>query len=204
MAVQISKKYTDEDFGGNPNLDEKILIFENRVKGWQLDIAEAIRLQIDHPSNYKLCRNLARFYKAFSVKPIKHAGFAILSILFSYFEMITQYERGTDSRGKSIEFLKKGLESVFPAKFSDSGKSDIANLVRNGLYHSSFTKKGVLLSGDFTESIGISGGIVEVNPHLLVGDVSRHFDNYIADLKARTDTSKVTNFELMYDKAMNP
>jgi len=190
MPTRISRKFSDTDFGGKPNLDQKIEIFEDRVMGWQIDIAEELRrLIVDLKNNGTT---------------IQHAGFGLLSILFSYFEMLTQYKQGTDSKNKSTDFLKKGLEDVFPKKFTDDERKDIADLVRNGLYHSTFTKKGVLLHGDYSDSIAIKCGIVLVNPHKMVDDIKTHFQKYIADLKSRKDATEVANFEKMYDHAMNP
>ncbi|HLN28253.1 MAG TPA: hypothetical protein VK395_10960 [Gemmataceae bacterium] len=188
MPICISRQYCDTSFGGNPNVDEKILIFEDRVIGWQIAIAEELRRLIDDPKN--------------KGTPIQHAGFALLSILFSYFEMITQYKRGKDSKGKSDKFIKRGLDDVFPNRFTDGQRKDIANLVRNGLYHTTFTKKGVLLHGQYEKSIEIKDGNVLVNPHRLVDDIKVHFEQYIQDLKSRKiDDGK---FEKMYDYAMNP
>jgi hypothetical protein len=188
-VIQISRRFTDSDFGGDPNLDQKIDIFEDRVMGWQIDIAEELHRLIDDPSNHGTT--------------IQHAGFAILLVLFSYFEMITQYKRGTDSHGRSTDFITKGLEDVFPRKFNRNERRDIAELVRNGLYHSTFTKKGVLLDGKYPESLAIQGGVVLVNPHKMVDDIKSHFENYIADLRSRKDATEVSNFEDMYKHAMS-
>ena len=190
MPTRISRRFSDTDFGGNPNLDQKIDIFEDRVMGWQIEIAEELRRLIEDPKN--------------NGTTIQHAGFALLSILFSYFEMITQYKQGMDSRGRSTDFLKRGLDDVFPNKFSDAERKDIADLVRNGLYHSTFTKKGVLLHGNYPDSIAIQGGIVLVNPHRLVDDIKAHFQRYVGELRNRKTNADVANFETMYNHAMNP
>src|SRR5438128_1505393 len=98
MAIAISRNYTDSDFDGSPSLDDKITIFADRVLGWQLDIAEEIRTQIENEQNHGTA--------------IQHAGFALLSILFSYFEMIAQYQKGEESDSKSKRFFELGIESV--------------------------------------------------------------------------------------------
>ena len=87
MATQISRKYSSDDFGGKPDLDQKILIFEDRVLWWQLEIAEELHRLIEAPEN--------------NGKTLQHAAFALISILFSYFEMIAQYQKGESSEGNS-------------------------------------------------------------------------------------------------------
>ena len=99
----ISPMYTNKSFGGNPSYEQKIIIFADRVLGWQLDIAEELRKQIEAKGNEK--------------SPIQNAGFAILSILSSYFEMITQFIEGEPSANKSKPYFGKGLERVFPGQF---------------------------------------------------------------------------------------
>src|SRR5437868_2755206 len=143
MAISISQKYTDQDFDGRPNLDQKTLIFEDRVLAWQLEIAEALRKQIEDKQN--------------DGKPIQHAGFALISILFSYFEMIAQFMEGDESHGKSEQFFGIGLKSVFPGEFSATQKKLIYQRIRCGMYHSGLTKKGALIDGNYPKAIQIEG-----------------------------------------------
>lgn len=187
MAITISSKYNSSDFGGKPSLDEKILIFEDRVLGWQLAIAEEIRRQIDDPANNETT--------------MQHAGFALMAILFTYFEMIAQYMKGEDSNRKSPKFFGKGIESVFKKKFSADDKKKIYSRIRCGLYHSGLTKKGALIDGSYTEPIAVDGGLVKVNPHLLSPTLVTHFEGYIKTLKNPASTKERSNFEKMYNKA---
>lgn len=187
MAISISRKYTDSAFGGKPTLDDKILVFEDRVLGWQLEIAEELRHLIEDPQNHG--------------KPIQHAGFALISILFSYFEMIAQYMEGKDSDGKSTEFFCKGLESVFPGEFSGKEKKTIYKRIRCGMYHSALTKKGALIDGDYPKPIEIDNDLVKVNPHKLSPCLKAHFEGYIKLLKSPASSQERTNFEKMYKKS---
>ena len=56
-----------------PTLDEKVTVFARRVRGWQIDIAQ-------HLANN-----------------VPHSGFAVLSILMSFPEMMWQYRHGESS-----------------------------------------------------------------------------------------------------------
>lgn len=186
--ISISPKYTDQCFGGKPSLDDKITIFEDRVLGWQIAIAEALHSLIRAPEN--------------EGKPIQHGGFVLLGALFSYFEMIAQYQHGEPSKGKAGDFFGRGLNAVFPGKFTATQQQVIWDRIRNGMYHSALTKKGALIDGDYTESIEIDGGTVKVNPHLLVAELRTHFEGYVGGLRSgKEDRAK---FEQMYDFATQP
>ena len=88
MDSWISKNYLQSHFGTNPPIDSKIEVFRDRVQGWQIDIAEAI-------------------------ERIPHSGYAVISVLFSYFEMIEQYARGESSKNDSKDFFVAGFRRVF-------------------------------------------------------------------------------------------
>jgi hypothetical protein len=42
MPTCISPKYTDQTFGSNPTIEDKILVFEDRVLGWNIAPARGI------------------------------------------------------------------------------------------------------------------------------------------------------------------
>jgi len=86
--IWLSPSYQDTDFPLPHSLDTKITLFEDRVLGWKLDIAD----QIINGGQEK--------------SSIRHSGFAVLDIVFSYFEMIAKYEDGFTGR-KSEEYFKK-------------------------------------------------------------------------------------------------
>lgn len=190
MRTRISRNYSSDDFGGKPNLDQKILIFEDRVLWWQLEIAEELRSLIEAPEN--------------NGKTIQHAAFALVSVLFSYFEMIAQYQKGESSEGQSNEFFRRGVESVFPGKFKDKQRGRIYSHIRCGMYHSGLTKKGVLLDGDYPDPIAVDGKLVKVNPHKLSPALKAHFEKYVALLKNPANKKERDAFEAMYDLAAKP
>jgi hypothetical protein len=87
MPKAISEHFTDEQFTPPASLEEKVAIFADRVWGWQLNVADRMRADA-------------------------HAGFAILAVVASYFEMIAKYQEGFVGPGASKDHFKKGVQSV--------------------------------------------------------------------------------------------
>lgn len=92
--VWLSPSYHDTDFSLPFSLEDKITLFEDRILGWKLNIAD----QLINGSQEK--------------SPIRHSGYATLDIVFSYFEMIAKYEAGFTG-GESKKYFKQGVYSVF-------------------------------------------------------------------------------------------
>lgn len=186
MARHISRNYTNESFGGTPNLDQQILIFEDRVLNWHLDIAELIRKHMEAKKQKGTDWN--------------HAGFALLSLLFTYFEMIAQYKQGQSSNGASQKMFCYGVNDVYPGNFSMTKRKQIYLRVRCGMYHNAFVKKGTLIDGDYTEAIEVEdGGNVKINPHLLSPGIRTHFADYITLLKDKKQKTLRKNFEHVFN-----
>ena len=78
----ISPTYQDSDFPVPHSIDTKITLFEDRALGWKLNIAEQI------------INGKKKADGSEERPPIQHSGFAVLDIVFSYFEMIAKYENG--------------------------------------------------------------------------------------------------------------
>lgn len=180
-------------------------IFEARVVDWQLAVAE--RLAVADPA----------------------AGFAVLSIVMSYFEMIVQHRDGVSSDRKSRSAFRDGIEWVFP-DLSRFGK-DIAvrsadaiyDQVRNGLYHDGATKPLVSVSLDFPMPIALTlrevierplGSkvtftvpspadavvAVNINPREFVARLRLHFTQYIGQLRDSENVDLRTNFERRFSR----
>jgi hypothetical protein len=173
----ISRDYQDSDFPHARSLEDKIKIFQNRVAGWQLDIGE-------------------------KVLEIPHAGYGAIAILFSYFEMIAEYQTGQSSEGQSALFFVHGFRSVYPStSLTDPEIRWVYKMVRNGMYHSGMTKSGTLISGDYREAVAVKSSWVLVNPHILVQDVRGHFDGYVAMLRDPKNANMREDFEARLDVA---
>ncbi len=176
----ISPKHTTLDFPNGLNLDNKIEIFEARIEGWQFGIAkEMIEMKIHH------------------------RGFAILQIIFCYFEMIGKYISGYLGEDKSNFYFQKGVKATFPEIPADQElllKSLYKN-VRNGLYHIGMTKTNVVLRDDIPGSIGYNSerNLVAICPDRLVNDLDISFHNYIAKIRDPKNIELREKFELRFD-----
>lgn len=188
MPHRISRNYSTDAFSGNPTLDQKILIFEDRVLFWHLEIAERLREQIESAENGS---------------DMQHAGFALLNLLFTYFEMIAQYSTGRSSDGRSKEAFREGVEEVFPGKFALPEIDAIYRQVRCGMYHSGFVKQGVLISGDYPDLLSVEqptagSYLVKANPHKLSPHLNSHFRGVIGMLKDHANGAQRSNFEAIF------
>ncbi len=76
-----------------PTFEEKVRVFERSVLGWQLEIAEAL---------------------INGSKAIAGSGYAVLSIVASYPEMIWQFVNGRESKGRSPAAFREGMALIFP------------------------------------------------------------------------------------------
>lgn len=175
----ISPKYTTLDFPNFPNemtLENKIDVFADRIIGWQIGIAKEI---IQHE--------------------IKHSDFALLQIVFSYFEMIGKYLSGYVGDHGSSFYFKKGVK----ATFSEIGPEEeiflntLYKSVRNGLYHIGLTKTNVILKCDIPGSIGFNSenNILIICAAHLVEDLYIRFHDYVSELRNPKNIELRKNFE---------
>ena len=186
----ISRHYKNTTVGKSPTLDDKILVFEDRVLGWHLNITELIRHHMEAKEQLGTEWN--------------HAGFVLMQLCFTYFEMIAQYKSGKSSDKASKKMFCEGLEEVFPGKFSEDTRKEIYSRIRCGMYHNGFIKKGVMIHGDYPESImeevvGQGETLIKVNPHKLSPALVTHFRRYIAELKDAANVTLRSNFETVFD-----
>jgi hypothetical protein len=103
----LSPSHTLAEWEATAEADRWLLrvdIFEDAVLGWQLDVAQALAASPGGPN--------------------RHTGFAILSIVASYFEMIAKHRAGfpRDKEGASAQYFCKGVQSVFDAF---AGQTDV-------------------------------------------------------------------------------
>jgi hypothetical protein len=186
MEYAISPHFRNTDFPSDMSLDQKIEVFADRVTGWQLDMAQ-------------LCANAS-----------PHSGFAVLHIVFSYFEMIAKFQDGFTNdgeRGTPERYFSKGFNSVFPNLSNPSPEirerllKKLYKDVRCGLYHAGITGPNIELSGNFDFSVAFASqpDIVKINPHRLVPDLKQHFQSYIHQLRDHKNEELRKNFETRFD-----
>ncbi|MFO0958239.1 MAG: hypothetical protein U0800_12570 [Isosphaeraceae bacterium] len=189
MTTMISKSYTDSHFGASPKDVDKVEIFRDRVTGWQLDIAKEIIRQIDATGDGDV---------------IHHAGYAVLSILTNYFEMIWQHIAGTSSNRRSGDFFAYGFKDVY--KTTPLSHDDIKDIVyhrlRCGMYHDGYTRKGVTIKHNYPQDFEYdrANDELKVNPHTLVGTLETHFAAYIA--KLQPGTNELRKFLAIFNQSM--
>lgn len=176
----LSPKHTTLDFQNGWTLENKIDVFTARIEGWQIGIAKEI-----------------------IKKEIPHRGFALLHIVFSYFEMLGKYLNGYVGDKQSGFYFRKGVKATFPEISSDEELflKILYSSVRNGLYHLGMTKINVMLKDDIPGSIGFNSErkILAISPDRLVEDLDIRFHDYITELKDSKNVQLRENFEKRFD-----
>lgn len=179
MTSYVGKNTTAADFFANRNLESSIELFRERVQGWQLDIAADIEGQIN------LDQDPAR--------TMKHAGYALVWILFSYFEMVGQVITG---KRKSKKAFIAGFEDVYPELLKRDEVKKVYDRVRCGMFHIASTKKGTIIGGSFEKDFAMDpDDNVQMNPHLLVHSIQTHFITFIARLNDTNEIDLRKHFE---------
>ena len=122
------------------NVIEKIAAFERHVFDRQLNIA---RILAEH------------FVDNREDDPLAESAFAIVSLGFSYFEMIEQFASGESSDSNTDRFFKKGFARVFPRSVvvDADDANRIYKMLRNGMYHTAMPKDRCGLSRDLKTAI---------------------------------------------------
>jgi hypothetical protein len=195
------------------NLKDKIKIFECRVEVWQLGVAVEILKEIENhhiPSIWS------------------HAGFSLISVAFSYFEMIGKsLNPNSRKRGTAGEDFNYGFCDVYTEyrptinKYKDKDISpdvvEFRDRVRNGIYHLAYPKKGIGIHNE--DSISTKDFVIRddsnatgvrriywVNPHRMVRTIVDHFPTFIARLNDPNPDFQIMRkqFEIFSDEFHNP
>ncbi len=185
-----SRSHRVGEFGQNPTIQQKVEIFSDRVLGWQIDVAEEMSRQ---------------FFEAVAAsdagRPMRHCGYAVVSVIFSYFETIAQYLQGESSERHSADFFEYGFRSVYPdSRFAYHEVRTVYSHIRCGMYHSGLTCAGVNIYEGHDETFQFdSEGWLLLNPFTLVQDVKQHFQAYVARLRNESGTELRQRFETVFD-----
>jgi hypothetical protein len=131
-----------------------------------------------------------------SPSPLKESGYAVLSVVVSYFEMIAQFLNGEDSDGQSRKFFVQGFRAVYPATpLADADIGRVYKVVRCGMYHGGMTKLGTHLSRYFPVGFTLAGTDIHINPGRVVEEVGQHFAAYVARLRNPANAGERAKFE---------
>jgi hypothetical protein len=180
MNIAISPNFKAHDFPNGIFIEDKIIIFSDRVVGWQIDIA----------------RNIIQ-------SKIPHSDFAILKILISYFEMIAKYYEGYSRNDGSKKYFVKGLKYTFP-ELNDAPNyilEEFYNNIRNSLYHNGFTNHRVIITNNIDCSFRYDqlNKLIVVCPTNLAFDIKNKFSEYIKELNNLRNIELREKFEARYD-----
>ena len=167
------------------SLDDMLDLFECRVDVWQLGPAVQILKQIETKPSSSVWG---------------HAAYALMGIVFTYFEMIGKsLNPASQSRGTSKLDFNYGFCDVYPAFDSASGSRadkdlpDVAafrDRVRNGLYHLGYTKGNLFIHN--APSLATDDFFVDrrepepkylVNPHQMTRTIVGHFPSFMGRLR---------------------
>lgn len=180
QVVKISPTYSNIDFPLPWSIDQKIELFRDRVQGWQLDVA-------------------AKMYET----KMEHRGFAQLSILMSYFEMIGKYVDGYDKVGDARRCFKIGFQRIYPraSKRAQDMADEVRERIRNGIYHVGLPRGKVHIYDGVERAIEFNDTTkwLTISPDKLLGEIQSDFNQYIADLKNPNNDDLRDNFEKRFD-----
>lgn len=135
----------------------------------------------------------------------QHSGFAVLSVVVSYFEMIAKYRDGFVGTGKSEHYFTQGVEWVFPAiRPHQQVLKRLYKAVRCGMYHSGITLHGVVITdeGDAALRSSQDGQNIIINPHQLVPALQDHFSRYVVTLQNASNEAERLNFQKRFDRGV--
>jgi len=179
----ITPRHQYSDFSYPLTIDDKITIFVARIRGWQLDIADQC------------------------IRKIEHSGFAVLHIVFSYFEMISKYKDGYTATSKSEYYFKQGIRYVFPQL--NTQPSDAVNILlhllytgcRCGLYHIGLTDPRIIIDSRTVKSLdfNLKSSTIIINPKSLIKALRNNLQCYEIELRNNNNTVLRQNFEKRFD-----
>ena len=184
-TIIVAPGIKDTDLSQPPTFDQKVRVFHSRMRGWKLDIADA----------------MINGYKARDgsyIHGIPEAGFAALDVMFNYFESVGKYYVGFTGEGEAGKHFKIGLHFVFPniAQHGDAQgikfvEDTLWTAVRCGIYHAGMTKGNVFITGDIANPIEIPADYkaIAINPHILVKALLAHVDGVRSELLALGEAS---------------
>ncbi len=152
--------------GGKSDID----LFEDQLRSWLFDQAAVLA-------------------------PGQHSGPAILALVTPYFEAIACYRAGKSSRNAASKFLRQGLAAVFP-QVPRAVIQKFVNEVRHGFAHEAVFRKVVIHRGvtDLPPLGLLPDGLLSVDPWWLLAETESHFTNYVAMLRAGSDSKLLENF----------
>jgi hypothetical protein len=169
----------------SPQRKDHLRVFECRVDVWQLGVAVQLLKEMESHSPSSIWF---------------HAAYGLISISFSYFEMIGKILNPQSAKSKTAsKDFNVGFCDVYKDCAPSSGKYDDSSVpevrefrdrVRNGMYHLGYTKMNLLIHNnpsfspkDFDVRVRSDGTrLYYVNPHAATRTIVDHFPTLIQRL----------------------
>lgn len=168
--------------------EDKVCIFEDRVRGWQLEVG----------------------LKCYHLVP--DGGFGALYITLSYFELIARYRLGSIDHKKAGARFRAGFKNfaTFTGFVADPNHEAVGRLLydgaRCGLYHVGMTKQKVFIGGGRAATFDFDTGTgrLVIDPGRLIDAILLHFQSYIAELMDPANANLRANFIKKFDHDILP
>ncbi len=155
------------------NVFDKIIIYERQNKGWFLE--PTLNMVLYKP---------------------EHKGFLVLMSCLSYIEATQQYIEGrTSIDGSRLTFIR-GINRIYPGKYSNDNIGRLYQQARCGIFHNGMTRGQIIISTDFADSITFTEEDIKINPKKFIKDLIYDFNNFIHILK--TNEFARDNFNRMF------
>ena len=193
----ISWKHEDSAISEPLTFEQKVDLFCEQTLGWQLHIADLV-------ANGGIAFGENGDRNGNTVSAIRHSGFAVLQICFSYFETIGYY---TGASGSEAAF-RQGVLVVFTdlcAADPQIVKAFMKTLYKDarcGLYHNVRTARVGLgfPPGESPIAYIEESGIAVVSPERLPRALKAHLERFRDDLLDGSNTELQETFERRFDR----
>lgn len=164
------------------NIEHKIRLYEDRVKGWFLDIGDSL------------------------ISNNEHADFVVLMITFSYIEGVAQFRYGETSENNSQSIFSRKFKEIFnkggqSLEHMDKIIKIIYESARCGLFHDGMSRGHFNITREIPTPIGYIPDIntVIINPIHFLSNVKKDFEEYILLLKDEKNQDLRNNFQKIWD-----
>lgn len=197
----ISWKHELLDLSNPLSFEQAVEVFYEQTLGWQLHIADLIAnggITFGEPK--PAC-------PGYSVRSIRHSGFAVLQICLSYFELIGSIVSPPVPRLKDSQKFKEGVRAVLPFLFDGSPQDELVlkwlyKAARCGLYHAGRTLEHVGLGSPSNgEAVAYYAQVDQVvlSPERLPQALKSHLKHFRLDLINPTKVALRRNFKKRFD-----
>lgn len=198
-AMWISWRQQRSDFQVQLTYDEKVDIFCEQTLGWQLQIADLIA------NGGTTFPQINTSEPGYEVPSIRHSGFAVLHICFSYFELVGSV---VSSEASSTGRFNAGVKEVLPEIFQGNPNDDtLLRLLYKGarcaLYHSARPGAPVGLGQPDDEkpiAFDQGSGKVAISPECLPRSLKAHLTKFKSKLMDAGNVDLRQRFEARFDK----